>query len=73
MDAIYARIVSRPVVDLRVAIEKLCFAYQCLTEEDDIKEAANLVLQVCVGLQAFAAEGVVDQPAPLTCAFSDLW
>src|SRR5208283_4541470 len=48
LDAIYARIVSRPVVDIRAALEKLWFAHHCLTEEDDYKEAGNLIYQVCV-------------------------
>ncbi|MTJ82358.1 MAG: hypothetical protein F8N37_15305 [Telmatospirillum sp.] len=54
LDAIYARIVSRPVVDISAALEKLWFAHHCLTEEDDVKEATNLVYQVCLGLEAFS-------------------
>lgn len=54
LDAIYARIVSSPVVDLRAALEKLWFAHHCLTEEDDFKEAGNLIYQVCVALEALS-------------------
>jgi hypothetical protein len=54
LDAIYARIVSRPVVDIRAALEKLWFAHHCLTEEDDFKEASNLIYQVCVALEVLA-------------------
>lgn len=54
LDAIYARIVSRPVVDIRAALEKLWFAHHCLTEEDDFKEASNLIYQVCVALEALS-------------------
>lgn len=56
LDAIYARIVSRPVVDIRAALEKLWFAHHCLTEEDDYKEATNLIYQVCVALEGMAQE-----------------
>jgi hypothetical protein len=52
LDALYARIVSRPVLDIRAALEKLWFAHHCLTEEDDIKEAGNLIYQVCLALEA---------------------
>jgi len=54
LDAIYARIVSRPVVDIRAALEKLWFAHHCLTEEDDFKEASNLIYQVCIALEALS-------------------
>ncbi len=51
VDAIYARIVASPIVDLVTAAEKLRFAQHCLTDEEDSKEAANLVLQVCYALE----------------------
>jgi hypothetical protein len=54
LDAIYARIVSRPVIDIRAALEKLWFAHHCLTEEDDFKEASNLIYQVCVALETLS-------------------
>lgn len=54
LDAIYRRIVSRPVVDIRAALEKLWFAHHCLTEEDDFKEASNLIYQVCIALEALS-------------------
>jgi hypothetical protein len=54
LDAIYARIVSRPVLDIRAALEKLWFAHHCLTEEDDFKEASNLIYQVCIALEVLS-------------------
>jgi hypothetical protein len=54
LDAIYARIVAIPVVDIRAALEKLWFAHHCLTEEDDFKEATNLIHQVCLALEVLA-------------------
>lgn len=60
LDAIYARIVSRPVVDIRVALEKLWFAHYCLTEEDDFKEAGNLIYQVCIALEAMSRRAPDD-------------
>ncbi|PKU26482.1 hypothetical protein [Telmatospirillum siberiense] len=60
LDAIYARIVSRPVVDIRAALEKLWFAHHCLTEEDDFKEAGNLIYQVCIALEAMSRKAPDD-------------
>ncbi len=60
LDAIYARIVSRPVVDIRAALEKLWFAHHCLTEEDDFKEASNLIYQVCIALEALSRKAPDD-------------
>lgn len=51
LDALYTRIVTKPVVDIPAALEKLWFAHHCLTEEDDFKEAGNLIYQVCVALE----------------------
>ncbi len=59
VDAIYTRIVASPVTDVASAVEKLRFAYHCLTDEEDFKEAANLVLQVCCALEALPAEVVL--------------
>ena len=50
MDDLYARIVDRPIASLRDAVDKLDFAYHCVTEEDDYQEAANLVRQVSTAL-----------------------
>ncbi|HXP97080.1 MAG TPA: hypothetical protein VN809_10240 [Telmatospirillum sp.] len=54
LDAIYARIVSKPVDDITTALEKLWFAHHCLTEEDDFKEASNLIYQVCMALETLS-------------------
>jgi hypothetical protein len=56
LDTLYALIISRPVVDIRAALEKLWFAHHCLTEEDDYKEASNLIFQVCVALESLSSE-----------------
>lgn len=59
LDAIYTSIITTPVVDVPMAVEKLSFAHHCLTEEYDIKEAANLILQVrqALATQARDREG----------------
>lgn len=52
MDAIYARIAGNPAASIADMLDKLWFAHHCLTEEDDIKEAINLILQVCLAIEA---------------------
>ncbi len=54
LDAIYKLIVSKPIGDIHTALEKLWFAHHCLTEEDDFKEASNLVYQVCLALESLS-------------------
>lgn len=51
LDAIYETIVSKPIGDIHTALEKLWFAHHCLTEEEDFKEAGNLVHEVCLALE----------------------
>ena len=51
LDELYSRIVSSSVDDIHSALEKLWFAHYCLTKEDDFKEAANLIQQVCLALE----------------------
>lgn len=53
MDDIYDRIVHAPVDSIHDAIEKLHFAHHCLTEEQDLKETANLLCQVRDALETF--------------------
>ncbi|HIJ61584.1 MAG TPA: hypothetical protein HPQ04_02730 [Rhodospirillaceae bacterium] len=53
LDDIYDRIVHAPVDTINAAIEKLSFAHHCLTEEQDLKETANLLCQVRDALESF--------------------
>ncbi len=70
LDAVYARIVSAPVSNIAVALEKLWFAHLCLTDEFDFKEAANLIDQVCRAFDALpqsAAEDAGGWPLAFCC------
>ena len=55
LDQLYQEIVSSPVTDLGAALEKLWFAHHCLLSEDDAKEAANLIHQVCHAFERLMA------------------
>jgi hypothetical protein len=61
LDALYAEIVAAPITTLDGAILKLRFALLCLTQEDDYKEAAVLVQEVCEALARIAVSS--DQSA----------
>ena len=50
MDQIYRLIVAKQIVSVTDALDKLAFADYCLTEEQDYKEASNLVRQVFAAL-----------------------
>ena len=50
MDRIHEKIVSQPIFSIPDALDKLAFADYCLTEENDFKEASNLVRQVFAAL-----------------------
>lgn len=53
LDDIYDKIIRAPVDNIPAAIEKLSFAHHCLTEEQDLKETANLLCQVRDALETF--------------------
>jgi len=57
LDRIYQQIISLPVRSLADAIDKLAFADHCLTEEDDVKEASNLIRAVTAGLLRLSHPG----------------
>jgi hypothetical protein len=50
MDRLYEAIVSRQICSVSEALDKLAFADYCLTEEQDYKEASNLIRQVFAAL-----------------------
>ena len=50
LDGLYQQIVTLPVLSLADAIDKLAFADHCLMEEDDVKEASNLIRTVSAAL-----------------------
>ena len=50
MDRIYEKLVSMPIFTTADALDKLAFADHCLTEEQDYKEASNLIRQVFAAL-----------------------
>jgi hypothetical protein len=57
LDRIYRQIVSLPIRSLADAIDKLAFADHCLTEEHDVKEAANLIREVTAALLKLSRPG----------------
>ena len=50
MDRLYEKIISKQIFSISDALDKLAFADYCLTEENDFKEASNLVRQVFAAL-----------------------
>jgi len=50
MDRIYEKLVGMQVLTTADALDKLAFADYCLTEEQDYKEASNLIRQVFAAL-----------------------
>jgi hypothetical protein len=50
LDRLYQQIVTTPITSLTDAIDKLAFADHCLNEEDDFKEASNLIREVAQAL-----------------------
>jgi hypothetical protein len=50
MDRIYEKLVAKQIFTTADALDKLAFADYCLTEEQDIKEASNLIRQVFAAL-----------------------
>jgi hypothetical protein len=50
MDRIYEKLVSMQILTTADALDKLAFADYCLTEEQDGKEASNLIRQVFAAL-----------------------
>jgi hypothetical protein len=63
LDELYRRIKGRPIRNIADAIEKRRFAHYCLVEEGDIKEAADLLLQVCAAMATLADQGDNDAAA----------
>jgi hypothetical protein len=64
MDKLYLQIVVGPIANLHDAIEKLDFAHYCLTEEDDFKEAANLIHKVSAALTEMAQRRIQLRSKP---------
>ena len=67
MDRIYEKLVGMQILTTTDALDKLAFADYCLTEEQDFKEASNLVRQVFAALlislrNAKAAEEIPSFP-----------
>lgn len=50
MDKIFEKIISKQIFSISDALDKLAFADYCLTEENDFKEASNLLRQVFAAL-----------------------
>jgi hypothetical protein len=50
MDRIYEKIISKQILNVSDALDKLAFADYCLAEEQDSKEASNLIRQVFAAL-----------------------
>jgi hypothetical protein len=50
MDRIYDKLVGMQILTTADALDKLAFADYCLTEEQDHKEASNLIRQVFAAL-----------------------
>jgi hypothetical protein len=50
MDRIYEKLVGKQIFTTADALDKLAFADYCLTEEQDYKEASNLIRQVFAAL-----------------------
>ena len=50
MDRIYEKLVAKQIFTTADALDKLAFADYCLTEEQDYKEASNLIRQVFAAL-----------------------
>jgi hypothetical protein len=50
MDRIYEKLVTKQIFTTADALDKLAFADYCLTEEQDCKEASNLIRQVFAAL-----------------------
>jgi hypothetical protein len=62
MDNIYEKIVSKQISSIGDALDKLAFADYCLTEEQDGKEASNLIRQVFAALLiSWRNSGVSEQ------------
>ena len=67
MDRIYDKLVGMQILTTADALDKLAFADYCLTEEQDHKEASNLIRQVFAALlislrNARAAEELPSLP-----------
>jgi hypothetical protein len=50
MDRIYEKLIGKQIFTTADALDKLAFADYCLTEEQDFKEASNLIRQVFAAL-----------------------
>jgi len=50
LDRLYQQIITKPILTLADAIDKLAFADHCLNEEYDFKEASNLIREVSQAL-----------------------
>ncbi|HMA49278.1 MAG TPA: hypothetical protein VKP60_05960 [Magnetospirillaceae bacterium] len=50
MDRIYEKLIGKQIFTTGDALDKLAFADYCLTEEQDYKEASNLIRQVFAAL-----------------------
>jgi hypothetical protein len=50
MDRIYEKLIAKQIFTTADALDKLAFADYCLTEEQDFKEASNLIRQVFAAL-----------------------
>jgi len=62
MDTIHQKIVSKQIIGIGDALDKLAFADYCLTEEMDGKEASNLIRQVFAALLISWRNSAVSEP-----------
>lgn len=76
MDRIYEKLVGKQIFTTGDALDKLAFADYCLTEEQDYKEASNLIRQVFAALlislrNSQAAEEIPSLPEERRAALAE--
>jgi hypothetical protein len=50
LDSLYEELISKPILSVGDALDKLAFADHCLLIEHDVKEASNLIREVSAAL-----------------------
>jgi hypothetical protein len=64
MDRIYEKLIGSQIFTTADALDKLAFADYCLTEEQDAKEASNLIRQVFAALLISLRNSRMDEEIP---------
>jgi len=65
MDRIFEKVLSKQIMGIADALDKLAFADYCLTEEQDHKEASNLIRQVFAALLISLRNSRMQETTPL--------